>query len=101
LKQEINPKVLIAVIAAGIVVLAGVAVLALRAPSAKAVNTAPTTAASGGDATPANQSSHDLGREMAREMPESKAGEARRAGRDWLKPHPEAAPAAPQLRAAA
>src|SRR5213080_4342394 len=40
-------------------------------------------------------------REIAAEMADAEIGEAQRAARDWLKSQPEAAPAAPQLRAAA
>src|SRR3954464_12793337 len=40
-------------------------------------------------------------REIAAEMTDSEIGQAQRAARDWLKSQPEAAPVAPQLRAAA
>jgi len=40
-------------------------------------------------------------REIAAEMTDAEIGQAQRAARDWLKSQPEAAPAAPQLRAAA
>ena len=40
-------------------------------------------------------------REIAAEMTDSEIGQAQRAARDWLKSQPEAASAAPQLRAAA
>ena len=40
-------------------------------------------------------------REIAAEMADEEIGQAQRAARDWLKSQPEAAPAAPQFRAAA
>jgi len=40
-------------------------------------------------------------REIAAEMTDAEIGQAQRAARDWLKSQPEAAPGAPQLRAAA
>ena len=40
-------------------------------------------------------------REIAVEMTDAEIGQAQRAARDWLKSQPAAAPAAPQLRAAA
>jgi TPR repeat protein len=40
-------------------------------------------------------------REIAAEMTDAEIGQAQRAARDWLKSHAEAAPAAPQFRAAA
>jgi len=40
-------------------------------------------------------------REIAAEMTDAEIGQAQRAARDWLKDQPEAAAAAPQLRAAA
>ena len=40
-------------------------------------------------------------REIAAEMTDAEIGQAQRAARDWLKGHAEAAPAAPQFRAAA
>src|SRR2546423_15398831 len=40
-------------------------------------------------------------REIAAEMTDAGIGQAQRAARDWLKSQPAAAPAAPQLRAAA
>src|SRR5882757_3584211 len=40
-------------------------------------------------------------REIAAEMSDAEIGQAQRAARDWLKSHAEAAPAAPQFRAAA
>jgi uncharacterized protein len=40
-------------------------------------------------------------REIAAEMTDSEIGQAQRAARDWLKSQPEAAVAAPPLRAAA
>ena len=39
--------------------------------------------------------------EIAVEMTDAEIGQAQRAARDWLKSQPAAAPAAPQLRAAA
>ena len=44
-----------------------------------------------------------LRREIAAEMKDAEIGQAQRAARDWLKAHPEpvAAPAVPELRAAA
>jgi hypothetical protein len=67
-KQEISPKVLFAVLAAGLVVLLGVAFWVWRAPSARAVNESPVKA---GDAytSPAEpQSRHERAQEMAREF---------------------------------
>jgi uncharacterized protein len=40
-------------------------------------------------------------REIAAEMTDAEIGQAQRAARDWLKGQAEAAPAAPQFRAAA
>ena len=40
-------------------------------------------------------------REIAAEMTDAEIGQAQRAARDWLKTEAEAAPAAPQFRAAA
>ena len=40
-------------------------------------------------------------REIAAEMSDAEIGQAQRAARDWLKSNTEAAPAAPQFRAAA
>src|SRR4051794_11201130 len=40
-------------------------------------------------------------REIAAEMTDAEIGQAQRAARGWLKSQPEAAPAAPQFRAAA
>jgi len=40
-------------------------------------------------------------REIAAEMSDAEIGQAQRAARDWLKSQAEAAPAAPQFRAAA
>jgi len=40
-------------------------------------------------------------REIAAEMSDAEIGQAQRAARDWLNSHTEAAPAAPQFRAAA
>ncbi len=42
-----------------------------------------------------------LRREIAEQMSDAEIGVAQRAARDWLKSHAEAAPAAPQFRAAA
>jgi TPR repeat protein len=42
-----------------------------------------------------------LRREIAAQMTDAQIGQAQRAARDWLKPHPEAPKAVPSLRAAA
>jgi hypothetical protein len=67
-KQEISPKVFTAVIVVGILLIGGIAFWVLRAPSAKAIDTAPTTAA---DAPPPSSGPRiNRGREMAKEMRE-------------------------------
>jgi hypothetical protein len=67
MKQEISPKVLVAVVAAGVVILLGVAFWVWRAPSARAVNETP-TAAGDFSSPPEPQSRHERAQEMAREF---------------------------------
>jgi hypothetical protein len=67
MKQEISPKVLVAVLAAGLLVLLGVAFWVWRAPSARAINESP--AAAGDLSSPAEpQSRRERAQEMAREF---------------------------------
>jgi len=68
MKQEISPKVLVAVLAAGLVILVGVAFWVWRAPSARAIN-APTSANGDNLTAPAEPSSRrERAQEMAREF---------------------------------
>ena len=68
MKQEINPKMLIGVVVAGVLVLGAVAFFAFRAPTAAPVAGPVNAADSGGTAT--NATRRERGRDMAKEMRE-------------------------------